>query len=86
MLMLIVKMMTIVMMIMLMLVLMLMLSRTVFSNTVSKENDEKVHPKQSALATAHHGRQAVQHYPICAGCAALAVLGSSTCQGTRQAH
>ena len=78
MLMLIVKMMTIVMMIMLVLVLM--------PNTVSKENDEKVHPKQSALATAHHGRQAVQHYPICAGCAALAVLGSSTCQGTRQAH
>ena len=82
----IVKMMVITMMIMLMLMLMLMPSRTAFSNTVSKENYEEVHPKQSALATARHGRQAVQHYPICAGCAALAVLGSSTGQGTRQAH
>ena len=59
------------MMIMLMLMLMLMLSRIAFFNTVSKENYEEVHPKQSALATAHHGRQALQHYQFCAGCAAL---------------
>ena len=74
MIMLIVKMM-IMMMIMLMLMLMLMLSRIAFFNTVSKESYEEVHPKQCALATAHHGRQALQHYQFCAGCAALAVLG-----------
>ena len=43
------------MMIMLILMLMLMLSRIAFFNTVSKEKYEEVHPKQSALATAHHG-------------------------------
>ena len=32
------------------------------------------HLKQSALATAHHGRQAVQHYQFRAGCAALIML------------
>ena len=60
MIMLIVKMM-IMMMIMLMLMPMLMLSRIAFFNTGSKENYEEVDPMQSALATAHHGRQAVQH-------------------------
>ena len=35
--------------------LMLMLSRIAFFNSVSKEKYEEVHPKQSALATAHHG-------------------------------
>ena len=45
-----------------------------FFNTVSKENCEEVYPKQSALATAHHGRQALQHYQFRAGCAALIML------------
>ncbi len=54
--------MMIMMMMMLMLMLMLMLSHIAFFNTGSKENYEEVHLKQSALATAHHGRQALQHY------------------------
>ena len=35
------------------------------------ERCKEVHPTQSALATAHQGRQALQHYQFCAGCAAL---------------
>ena len=53
------------MMIMLMLMLMLMLSCIAFFNTVGKENYGEVHPRQSALAIAHHGRQALQHHQFC---------------------
>ena len=33
--------------------------------------------KQRALPTAHHGRQAVQHYQLFKGCAALGIIAPS---------
>jgi hypothetical protein len=59
------------MMMMMMMMLMLMLSCTAFFNTVCKEASPG---KQCAMPIAHHGRQAVRHYQLYKGWAALRLL------------